>query len=163
MLSLRLPFVRSLSATTRRSVVTTTIKPAGDISSVFPSLSGVASAPLHPRFASLKREYLDGRENDLQSGWERLVGELKREVEEVKELGGKVCFSFFLLSASAYTDKNNTGYPIYRIQTPCCCLSARDRRDQTPWCRCYPKRPPRGRGVAVEGRHQRLSQGEPKR
>lgn len=101
MLSLRLPFVRSLSATTRRSVVTTTsIKPAGDISSVFPSLSGVAPAPLHPRFASLKRQYLDGRENDLQSGWERLVGELRKEVEEVKELGSKVCILFFLLSSS---------------------------------------------------------------
>lgn len=92
MLSLRLPLARSLSAAAaRRSVVTTTaLKAAGDISSVFPSLSGVAPAPLHPRFAALKRKYLNGRESDLQAGWERLVGELRQEVEEVKELGSKV-------------------------------------------------------------------------
>lgn len=83
------------------------MKPAGDISSVFPSLSGVAPAPLHPRFASLKRQYLNGRENDLQSGWERLVGELRREVEEVKELGGKVRLLSFLVSLCACTNKNN--------------------------------------------------------
>lgn len=91
MLSLRLPLARSLTVTARRSVVTTTtLKAAGDISSVFPSLSGVAPAPLHPRFATLKRKYLNGRESDLQTSWERLVGELRREVEEVKELGSKV-------------------------------------------------------------------------
>lgn len=91
MLSLRLPLARSLAANTRRSVVTTTTqKAAGDISSVFPSLSGIAPAPLHPRFAALKAKYLSGRENGLQASWERLIRNLREEVEEVKELGSKV-------------------------------------------------------------------------
>lgn len=92
------------------------MKPAGDISSVFPSLSGVAPAPLHPRFASLKRQYLNGRENELQSGWERLIGELKREVEEVKELGSKVCLHSLLGFLCAYTDRNNNIQAIPSIE-----------------------------------------------
>lgn len=103
MLSLRLPLARSLSATTRRSVVTTTtLKAAGDISSVFPSLSGIAPPPLHPRFAALKRQYLNGREDELQAGWDRLLGKLKKEVEEVKELGSKVCLPFFIYIHKIY-------------------------------------------------------------
>lgn len=115
MLSLRLPLARSLAATARRSVVTTTTqKAAGDISSVFPSLSGVAPAPLHPRFATLKSQYLNGKENELQASWERLVEQLRVEVEEVKELGSKVT-PLLLLNFDQQVHLltgNGIGYPI---------------------------------------------------
>lgn len=95
MLSLRLP-IRSLAASSRRSVIIpTTQKAAGDISSVFPSLSGVAPTPLPPRFAALKNRFLKGRENELQAAWERLVIELRKEIDEVRGLGSKVYLSFF--------------------------------------------------------------------
>jgi hypothetical protein len=98
MLSLRLPIRNLAAATSRRSVVIpTTQKPAGDISSVFPSLSGIASAPLQPRFATLKSKFLKGKEEQLQASWDRLIKELKREVEQVGELGTKVCYSFSFL------------------------------------------------------------------
>lgn len=96
MLSLRLPIRNLAAATSKRSVVIpATQKPAGDISSVFPSLSGVASAPLQPRFATLKSKFLKGNEEQLQASWDRLTKALKREVEEIGEMGTKVCYSFF--------------------------------------------------------------------
>lgn len=95
MLSLKLPIRNLAAATSKRSVVIpATQKPAGDISSVFPSLSGVASAPLQPRFATLKSKFLKGNEEQLQASWDRLIKALKREVEEVSEMGIKVCYSF---------------------------------------------------------------------
>lgn len=90
MLSLKLPIRNLAAATSKRSVVIpATQKPAGDISSVFPSLSGVASAPLQPRFATLKSKFLKGNEEQLQASWDRLIKALKREVEEVSEMGIK--------------------------------------------------------------------------
>lgn len=65
-------------------------KPAGDISSVFPSLSGAVSAPLPPRFADLKRRLIHGHEDQLRDSWERLLTKLREETEVIKALGSRV-------------------------------------------------------------------------
>ena len=65
-------------------------KPAGDISSVFPSLSGAVSAPLPPRFADLKRRLIYGHEDQLRDSWQRLLANLREETEVIKALGSSV-------------------------------------------------------------------------
>lgn len=65
-------------------------KPTGDISSVFPSLSGVSAPPLPPRFAALKTRLVAGHEDALQAGWQELLHILKRETEEIEALGSAV-------------------------------------------------------------------------
>ena len=65
-------------------------KPAGDISSVFPSLSGAVSAPLPPRFADLKRRLIHGRKDQLRDSWQRLLAHLREETEVIKALGSGV-------------------------------------------------------------------------
>lgn len=65
-------------------------KPAGDISSVFPSLSGAVSPPLPSRFADLKSRLIRGHEDDLRSSWNRLLSELQKEIEVVKLLGSNI-------------------------------------------------------------------------
>lgn len=65
-------------------------KKAGDISSVFPSLSGAASSPLPPRFADLKRRLIHGHRDALNDSWQRLLVDLRKETEAVKILGSKV-------------------------------------------------------------------------
>lgn len=65
-------------------------KPAGDISSVFPSLSGVQSPPLAPRFAELKRRLIKGHEDRVKDSWHRLLADLRRETDVIKALGSKV-------------------------------------------------------------------------
>lgn len=65
-------------------------KPAGDISSVFPSLSGAVSAPLPARFADLKRRLIDGHEDQVRESWERLLTNLRQETEVIKALGSRV-------------------------------------------------------------------------
>ncbi len=67
-----------------------TSKPAGDISSVFPSLSGAVSAPLPPRFADLKRQLVHGHEDQLRDSWQRLLATLREETEVIKALGSRV-------------------------------------------------------------------------
>ena len=67
-----------------------TSKPAGDISSVFPSLSGAISAPLPPRFADLKRRLIQGHEDQLRDSWQRLLAKLREEREVIKALGSRV-------------------------------------------------------------------------
>ena len=67
-----------------------TSKPAGDISSVFPSLSGAVSAPLPPRFADLKRRLIHGHEDRLRDSWQRLLTNLREETEVIKALGSRV-------------------------------------------------------------------------
>lgn len=62
-------------------------KPSGDISSVFPSLSGAVSPPLAPRFADLKKRLIHGHESQVQESWHRLLTALQREREEIKALG----------------------------------------------------------------------------
>ena len=67
-----------------------TSKPTGDISSVFPSLSGAVSAPLPPRFADLKRRLIHGHEDQLRDSWQRLLANLREETEVIKALGSRV-------------------------------------------------------------------------
>ncbi len=65
-------------------------KAAGDISSVFPSLSGVDSPPLPPRFADLKRRLIQGHEHRVEDSWHRLLADLRKEIAVIKALGSKV-------------------------------------------------------------------------
>jgi len=65
-------------------------KDAGDISSVFPSLSGAASPLLPPRFLDLKRRLIHGHEDRLRDSWQQLLADLREETEVIKELGSKV-------------------------------------------------------------------------
>lgn len=65
-------------------------KAAGDISSVFPSLSGVDSPPLPPRFADLKRRLIQGHEDHVRDSWHRLLADLRKEIDVIKALGSKV-------------------------------------------------------------------------
>lgn len=80
-----LSFVRNVSTATTQST-----KAAGDISSVFPSLSGKAAEPLPPRFQALKSQLSAGREKDLTDSWWRLLDSLRDEVKKIKALGSDV-------------------------------------------------------------------------
>lgn len=83
-------------ASASTSGVTTTTKEAGDISSVFPSLSGKTPQPLPARFADLKRSLIRGRESAVAESWQRLLAGLKGEIDEIRGLGCMVS-SFVLL------------------------------------------------------------------
>ena len=65
-------------------------KPSGDISSVFPSLSGATAPPLPQRFANLKAQLIQGHEEVLIDSWHRLLSDLREEREYIKNLGSKV-------------------------------------------------------------------------
>ena len=84
----------SLSITSKRLGTTLTSahlsRPTGDISSVFPSLSGVQSPQLHPRFRDLKERLIQGHEDHVRDSWHRLLADLRQEVDEIKALGSKV-------------------------------------------------------------------------
>jgi len=74
-------------------------KTGGDISSVFPSLSGISPPPLPGRYAELKRLFTAGRERVLSESWERLLLDLEKETAVVKRFGSDVCLSpLFLVS-----------------------------------------------------------------
>lgn len=79
--------VRGLTALSRQ---TTTAKPSGDISSVFPSLSGTPSAPLPLRFADLKARLIHGHEDGVRESWIRLLSELRQETETIRAIGSEV-------------------------------------------------------------------------
>ncbi|KAG0126342.1 hypothetical protein HOY82DRAFT_615318 [Tuber indicum] len=83
----------NLALATRRRVATTTApksKVGGDISSVFPSLSGIAPPPLPDRYADLKRRFTSGRERILAESWERLLLDLEKETAAVKKFGSDI-------------------------------------------------------------------------
>ncbi|KAL8692497.1 MAG: hypothetical protein Q9218_002500 [Villophora microphyllina] len=65
-------------------------KPTGDISSVFPSLSGAAPSPLPPRFVDLKKRLIRGHEDAITESWHRLLAALQHKRGEVKTLGPKI-------------------------------------------------------------------------
>ncbi|KAK4934664.1 hypothetical protein LTR10_024128 [Elasticomyces elasticus] len=73
-----------------RRAVSTLTKEAGDISSVFPSLSGKKPDPLPPRFADLKKSLIKGNEEALTASWQRLLSSLKREIDEIRSEGSNV-------------------------------------------------------------------------
>ncbi|KAL9632329.1 MAG: hypothetical protein Q9204_003839 [Flavoplaca sp. TL-2023a] len=62
-------------------------KPTGDISSVFPSLSGSASKPLPSRFVDIKKRLIRGHEAQIQASWKRLLRVLQQKRDEIKTKG----------------------------------------------------------------------------
>jgi hypothetical protein len=67
-------------ATKMSSMMQSSVKPEGDISSVFASLSGDdMNKPLEPRFAQLKKQIIGGHEQQVKDSWYRLLDALKRE------------------------------------------------------------------------------------
>jgi Protein of unknown function (DUF1479) len=72
---------------------------AGDISSVFPSLSGKKADVLPQRFADLKSQYLDKNRDAIQESWVRLLPSLHREVEKVKTEGSSVSRASIIVRA----------------------------------------------------------------
>ncbi|KAL8994934.1 MAG: hypothetical protein Q9169_005235 [Polycauliona sp. 2 TL-2023] len=67
-----------------------TSKTAGDISSVFPSLSGSAPEPLPPRFAEIKKRLIHDHEAQVQESWSRLLHVLQGKREEIKIKGSTI-------------------------------------------------------------------------
>ncbi|KAG8738094.1 hypothetical protein FRC10_007287 [Ceratobasidium sp. 414] len=67
-------------------------KKEGDISAVFPSLSGLAETPLPPRFSELKKTLLTTSEarDRLVVGWTDLLGALREGVSELQARGNDV-------------------------------------------------------------------------
>lgn len=93
--------MKNIALNSLRRAASTLTKEAGDISSVFPSLSGKAPEPLPPRFSDLKKRLVAGNEDALKASWHRLLKELRLEIDEIKEKGNSVrCYSF---TASFYT------------------------------------------------------------
>ena len=82
----RVIFRRAMSTAAR----TSSDKPTGDISSVFPSLSGKKPEPLPDRFRDLKLQRIQGREDALKQSWVRLLASLKDEIKEIKARGSEV-------------------------------------------------------------------------
>lgn len=86
-------FVRLFSASTIHPAdahVLPTNKAAGDISHVFPSLSGKAIPPLPSRFADLKQKLVAGREREVEDSWYRLLDQLRKDKEEIKAAGPSI-------------------------------------------------------------------------
>lgn len=82
---------RALTRTMIRNASTLqTTKAAGDISSVFPSLSGKKAEPLPQRFADLKQKTVGGKEDVLQKSWMRLLKSLENEIKEINDRGSNV-------------------------------------------------------------------------
>ena len=78
------PFLQVAAANTQST------NAAGDISSVFPSLSGAVTLPLPPRFAALKQRLIRGHENAVHESWRRLLADLQRETEVIKSAGSSI-------------------------------------------------------------------------
>ena len=73
-----------------RRAASTLTKEAGDISSVFPSLSGKTPDPLPPRFSDLKKSRIAGNEDAVKASWHRLLSSLRQEIDEIKAKGNSV-------------------------------------------------------------------------
>lgn len=65
-------------------------KREGDISDAFASLSGLTFRPLEPRFASIKKQLLDGREDALHASWVRLLQALRDETAAIATYGSDI-------------------------------------------------------------------------
>ena len=79
------PTIPNNPASTSPGIITS--KTSGDISSVFPSLSGSSPEPLPPRFATVKKCLIHGHEAQVQDSWNRLLDALKKRREEIKTKG----------------------------------------------------------------------------
>ncbi|CAF1452616.1 unnamed protein product [Adineta steineri] len=72
-------------ATNMTSMMQNSIKPEGDISSVFASLSGDdMNKPLEPRFVQLKKQIIQGYEQQVKDSWYRLLDSLKHEIAIIR-------------------------------------------------------------------------------
>ncbi|KAL8915753.1 MAG: hypothetical protein Q9172_006701 [Xanthocarpia lactea] len=85
----------SLPIITKRpaSAATTPSNPSkypGDISSVFPSLSGHSPEPLPQRFADIKKCLIHGHETRVQDSWDKLLTVLEQKRDEIGERGSSV-------------------------------------------------------------------------
>ena len=92
-LSLLIPHCGHRTSLRRHTTTQTTPispKPTGDISSVFPSLSGTPPPSLPPRFATLKTRLTAGHGDALQASWRELLSVLKTETEEIELVGSRV-------------------------------------------------------------------------
>ena len=82
------------TATTTTTTATTTTpantKREGDISDAFASMSGRAAEPLPDRFRQLKLQLVDGREDAIIAGWNRLLAALRQENDEVARGGPSI-------------------------------------------------------------------------
>lgn len=86
-------FVRQFPLTIKRSLTTAataSTKSAGDISAVFPSLSGKIAEPLPPRFKNLKQTLIAGNAREISASWTRLLDSLQQEIEKIKTHGSSV-------------------------------------------------------------------------
>lgn len=72
------------------AAATAPTKSAGDISAVFPSLSGKIAEPLPPRFKDLKKTLIAGNARDITASWTRLLDSLRQEIEKIKAHGSSV-------------------------------------------------------------------------
>ncbi|CAF0984130.1 unnamed protein product [Rotaria sordida] len=71
--------------TSMSSMIQSSTRPEGDISSVFASLSGDdMNKPLEPRFADLKREIIQDHTKQVKDSWYRLLDALKREISIIR-------------------------------------------------------------------------------
>ena len=82
--------MKNLTLQSLKRAASTLSKDAGDISSVFPSLSGKAPEPLPPRFADLKKRLISGNEDAIKASWHRLLKSLRTEIDEIKQKGNAV-------------------------------------------------------------------------
>jgi hypothetical protein len=94
----RVIFPRAMSTIARTGLA----KPTGDISSVFPSLSGKKPEPLPDRFRDLKLQRIQGKEDALKQSWVRLLASLKEEIKEIKARGSEVRNDFARVSSFLY-------------------------------------------------------------
>ena len=88
----------TLTSTLRRAASTLT-REVGDISSVFPSLSGKKAEPLPARFSELKKSQIRGNEDAVLAAWHRLTSSLRREIDEIRAEGSNVCHQRTILKA----------------------------------------------------------------
>ncbi|RMZ78455.1 hypothetical protein DV737_g3906, partial [Chaetothyriales sp. CBS 132003] len=75
---------------TIQRAASTLTKEAGDISSIFPSLSGKEAVPLPPRFSELKKQLIRGNEDAVKASWQRLLSSLRQEIDEIQNKNNAV-------------------------------------------------------------------------
>ncbi|RMZ83537.1 hypothetical protein DV738_g1082, partial [Chaetothyriales sp. CBS 135597] len=63
----------------------TLTKEAGDISSVFLSLSGKAHEPLPARFSDVKKRLISGNEDAVKASWHRLLSVLRQQIDQIQD------------------------------------------------------------------------------
>ncbi|CAE6403685.1 unnamed protein product [Rhizoctonia solani] len=88
---LRISLARRCLATEAQSQSGRSQKQEGDISAIFPSLSGVAPEALPPRFSQLKKDLISTTEarDRLVAGWVDLLSALREGVAELQAKGNE--------------------------------------------------------------------------